>query len=82
MDEFNDLDADLFDEDFEDDFEEYEFDEDDLEDIDDLILAEDEPQAQISDQHKQMAPTQLRAGAICLLFILRILRPHHLQRGK
>jgi hypothetical protein len=45
MDEFNDLDADLFDEDFEDDFEEYEFDEDDLEDIDDLILAEDEPQA-------------------------------------
>lgn len=43
MDEFNDLDADLFDEDFEDEFEEYEFDEEDLEDINDLILDEDEP---------------------------------------
>lgn len=43
MDEFNDLDADLFDEDFEDAFEEYEFDEEDLEDINDLILDEDGP---------------------------------------
>ena len=35
------INPDLFEEDFEDDFEDFEFDEEDLEDIDDLFLEED-----------------------------------------
>ena len=72
----NEINPDLFDEDFEEDmedgFEDFDFDEDELDELENDISEDDDLESQAyrpPAQHKHLAPTHLRAGAICLLLI-------------
>ena len=66
-----DLDPDLFDEEFEDEFDELDLDEDDLEDIEDMFLEEEievgEGQT-TPRQHKQISPPPQGGGLNCFTY--------------
>ena len=70
-----DINPDLFDEDFEDAFEDFDLDEEDLEDLEDLLAEDcdcDEEGCicQASRQHKHLWPPAIKRGAILFIYSL------------